>query len=111
MKYPEVLQLERLLEKYRDTHASKTQKGKIDFLIKQVSKKAKELKDSGYRFFVCKWTGHNDYVPIAGPFLTKKDADKWMLEHGEAMQEELFGIRAPKDMWDEEDIERIVHLT
>lgn len=107
MKYSEVVQLERLLEKYRDTHASKTQKNKIDFLIKQVSKKAEELKDTGYRFFACKWTGNNDYIPVAGPFRTLDEANKWMLKHGQKIQEELFGIRAPKDMWDEEDIERI----
>lgn len=110
MKYSEVVQLERLLEKYRDTHASKTQKSKIDFLIKQVNKKAEELKDTGYRFFVCKWVkriGPGDYVPVAGPFRTMNEANKWMLKHGQETQEELFGIRAPKDMWDEEDIERI----
>ena len=108
MKYSEVVQLERLLEKYRDTYASKTRKNKIDSLIKILNKKAEELKDSGYRFFVCKRVKSGDYVPIAGPFLTKKDADQWMLDHGKEMQETLFGVRAPKDMWDEENTERAV---
>ena len=108
MKYSEIVQLERLLEKYRDTHASKTQKNKIDSLIKQVSKKAEELKDSGCRFFVCKRGGVDDYIPIAGPFMAPADANKWMHEHGPAIKEVLFGVKAPKDFWDEEDIERVV---
>ena len=106
MKYSEVVQLERLLEKYRDTYAnSKARKNKIDSLAKIINKKAEELKDSGYRFFVCKQARGED-VPVAGPFLTKKDTDQWMLNHGEEIQETLYGVRARKDMWDEEDIER-----
>jgi len=117
MKYSEVVQLERLLEKYKDAYASKTMKSKIDSLAKQVKKKAADLKDTGYRFFVCKKgskfcgiDGKEDqeYVPVAPPFRTLNEANDWMRKTGSLANDELFAIKAPKDMWDMDDIEWIV---
>jgi len=77
--------------------------------LKMIKREKSKRKKSAYRFWVCKHGNPklNEFIPVTDSFYTLNEANEWMIKHGSGADEILYAIRADKDMWDDEDIERL----
>jgi hypothetical protein len=77
--------------------------------LKMIKREKSKRKKSMYRFWVCKHGNQklNEFIPVTDPFYKLNEANEWMIKHSSGTDEILYAIRVDKDMWDDEDIERM----